>query len=357
MRIYKCILFLISILTVLICCKEIKTLKGERIMTSNNNEITGKNVESGRNILKKELTSLQFNVTCDNGTEQPFNNEYWDNKEQGIYVDLISGEALFSSTDKYDSGTGWPSFTKPVKDESVVERKDTGYGMERVEVRGKLSGSHLGHVFDDGLAPANQRYCMNSAALRFIPLTQMESLGYGEYLYLFPDYKKTTVKAAKAVFSAGCFWGVEAYFKRVKGVLKTTAGYTGGTKPDPTYEDVCTGNTGYAESVLIEYDPSAVTYERLLHHFWKIHNPSTLNRQGNDIGTQYRSIIFYFTQEQKLSAEASKNKLSESGKYKDKIVTEILPAQKFWNAEDYHQDYLAKNPGGYCHVDLTDIED
>ncbi len=158
------------------------------------------------------------------------------------------------------------------------------------------------------------------------------------------------------IFSAGCFWGVEAYFKQLKGIIKTTAGYSGGIKENPTYEDVCTGKTGHAESVFIEYDSSVINYDKMLHYFWKIHYPTQKNRQGNDIGSQYRSMIFYFTPEQKQTALDSLKKLEKSGKYNKPIVTEIVPAQKFWPAEEYHQDYLSKNPGGYCHVNLHDID-
>ncbi len=157
----------------------------------------------------------------------------------------------------------------------------------------------------------------------------------------------------KAILAAGCFWGVEAYFKKVKGVVNTEVGYCGGHKENPTYEEVCTGNTGHAESILIEFNNEIVTYEEILEHFWKIHDPTSLNRQGADVGTQYRSAIFYLNDEQRKKALKSKEKQEKSGKYKFSIVTRIEPAGKFWPAEEYHQDYLDKNPNGYCHVDLS----
>ena len=153
-----------------------------------------------------------------------------------------------------------------------------------------------------------------------------------------------------ATFGAGCFWGVEVAFRNVKGVKDALVGYLGGTLPNPTYKDVCTGRTGHAEVVQVEYDPSEVTYGRLLDVFWENHNPTTLNRQGPDIGTQYRSAIFYHTDEQKRAAEDSKAKLEASGRFSKPIVTEITPASTFYQAEDYHQRYLEKRGLASCHV-------
>ena len=147
----------------------------------------------------------------------------------------------------------------------------------------------------------------------------------------------------KATFGAGCFWGVEAAFRRVKGVLSTTVGYSGGPFKGPTYEDVCTGTTGHAEVVEVDYDPAKVSYDELLKVFWEIHNPTTMNRQGPDIGTQYRSVVFSHNSEQKAAAEASKEKLQRNGHYKNPIVTEITPASEFYKAEEYHQQYFAKH--------------
>lgn len=153
----------------------------------------------------------------------------------------------------------------------------------------------------------------------------------------------------KATFAAGCFWGVEEAFRQPPGVLVTRAGYTGGTAERPTYEQVCTGTTGHAEAVEVEYDPAAISYEKLLEMFWSNHNPTTYHRQGPDVGSQYRSAIFYHTEEQKALAEKSKEDLAASGKWKDPIVTEILPAGPFYEAEEYHQQYLAKRGRKICH--------
>jgi len=154
----------------------------------------------------------------------------------------------------------------------------------------------------------------------------------------------------KATFAAGCFWGVEADFRDVEGVVKTTVGYTGGHFAKPTYEDVCSDSTGHAEAVLVEFDPNIVTYEKLLQVFWNLHDPTTLNRQGPDRGSQYRSAVFYHNDAQKAAASASKEALEKSGKHKRPIVTEITPADTFWPAEDYHQQYLEKRGQRSCRI-------
>ncbi|TSC67203.1 MAG: peptide-methionine (S)-S-oxide reductase [Parcubacteria group bacterium Gr01-1014_66] len=153
-----------------------------------------------------------------------------------------------------------------------------------------------------------------------------------------------------ATFGAGCFWGVEEGFRNIKGVKETVVGYMGGSVQNPTYAQICMGNTGYAEVVHIQYDPKEITYEALLNTFWEMHDPTTPNRQGPDIGTQYRSVIFFHTLEQEQAARASKEVLTCSGKYVHPVVTEIVPAQTFWRAEEYHQRYFEKNGGGTCHI-------
>jgi peptide-methionine (S)-S-oxide reductase len=155
---------------------------------------------------------------------------------------------------------------------------------------------------------------------------------------------------AKASFAAGCFWGVETAFRQFEGVLDTAVGYSGGRLENPTYEDVCSGRTGHAETVEVEYDPSRVSYEQLLDVFWENHDPTTLNRQGPDVGEQYRSAIFFHTPEQQAAATASKAKLEKSGKYKRPIVTQIQPASKFFRAEEYHQRYLEKHGLAHCRI-------
>lgn len=324
--------------------------------------------------LRSRLGALEFEVTQHDATEPPFRNRFWDNHEAGLYVDIASGEPLFSSVDKFDSGTGWPSFTKPVDAENVVDRTDISHGMKRVEVRSKHGNSHLGHVFEDGPRPTRLRYCINSASLRFIPVAELEAQGYGEYRALFGDSKATAqapvvdhdnacavpapgeapgceATVEEAVLAGGCFWGMEAILAEVPGVIESTVGYTGGASAKPNYEQVKTGRTGHAQAIRILFDPKRVSFEQLLDNwFFKMHDPTTKNQQGNDRGSQYRSAIFVTSPQQREVAELAKQRAQASGRWKGPIETEIVDAGEFTPAEDYHQKYLVKHPGGYtCH--------
>ncbi len=302
--------------------------------------------KSFKDDLKKTLTPQQYSCTQEAGTEAPFANAYWNNHEDGIYVDVVSGEALFSSLDKYDSGTGWPSFTKPIEDNSIITKADHTAGALRTELRSKKADSHLGHVFDDGPGPTKKRFCINSASLKFIPYAKMIDAGLGKYLYLFAETKKQEI----ALFSGGCFWGVQELFRKRPGVIYSEVGYTGGDEGKGRYSDVHTGKTGNAEAVRIIFDPKVTNYTDILLYFFNIHDPTTLDRQGNDVGSQYRSEIFYLNASQK---EISKNVITRVEKSKNwgkPVVTKLSQAKKFMHGEENHQDYLQKHPGGYtCH--------
>jgi peptide methionine sulfoxide reductase msrA/msrB len=324
--------------------------------------------------LRSRLGALEFEVTQHDATEPPFRNRFWNNHEAGLYVDIVSGEPLFSSVDKFDSGTGWPSFSKPVDEGNVVDRTDISHGMKRVEVRSKHADSHLGHVFEDGPRPTRLRYCINSASLRFIPVSQLEAQGYGEYRALFGDAQATAqapvvardnacavpapgeapgceATVEEAVLAGGCFWGMEEILAAVPGVIESTVGYTGGTTPNPNYEQVKTGRTGHAEAIRIVFDPKRVSFQEILDNwFFKMHDPTTKNQQGNDRGSQYRSAIFVTSPKQREVAEAALQRAQASGRWHKPIVTEIVDATDFTPAEEYHQKYLLKHPGGYtCH--------
>lgn len=274
-----------------------------------------------------DLTKSESYVINNKGTEAPFTGKYNNFKEKGTYVCKKCGAALYTSADKFVSDCGWPSFDDEIK--GAVKRIADSDGM-RTEILCASCGAHLGHVFTgERLTAKNTRHCVNSVSLDFVP-AKLEAGRYGA-----------------AIFAGGCFWGVEYFLQKVPGVISVTSGYTGGHKKNPTYKEVCTGNTGHAEAVKIVYDPEKTSYENLLKLFLEIHDPTQVGRQGPDIGDQYRSEIFYLNDIQRQIAEKNINVLKSKGL---RIATALTRATEFYPAEAYHQDYYFNNGKlPYCH--------
>ncbi len=282
---------------------------------------------------KAALTPEQFDVMRKCGTERPFTGKYNDFWGKGVYACAACGSPLFLSTAKYEHGTGWPSFTTPADEKNLEYRDDYSLLVKRVEVRCANCGAHLGHVFDDGPGPTFLHYCINSAALEFRP----EEAAAGA------EGPARAAATETATFAAGCFWGVEHKLAQVKGVVSTVVGYTGGKTVNPTYEQVCTDRTGHAEAVQVTFDPARLSYEALVRRFFEIHDPTQVNRQGPDRGSQYRSAVFYHSQAQKEAALRVLDDLKKSGRYKKRLATEVVPAGVFYKAEEYHQKYFEKH--------------
>lgn len=275
-----------------------------------------------------DLSKSESLVINNKATEPPFKGKYTKNKGKGTYLCKKCGAALYHSDTKFESDCGWPSFDDEIK--GAVTRIPDPDGL-RTEIICSSCKGHLGHVFlGEGFTSKNTRHCVNSISLDFVP-AQVESGRYGT-----------------AIFAGGCFWGVEYFLQKEPGVISATSGFIGGHVKNPSYREVCTGNTGHAEAVKIIYDPEKTSYEKLLKLFLEIHDPTQVDGQGPDIGSQYRSGIFYLNKEQKDIAEKNIKILKDKGL---KVVTEITAASEFYPAEDYHQDYYFNNGKlPYCHA-------
>lgn len=276
------------------------------------------------------LTKEEERVIINKGTEMPFTGEYTDTFEKGTYHCKQCNAALYTSESKFHSGCGWPSFDDEIAG-AVTKIPDSD--GRRTEIICTACKGHLGHVFyGEGLTDKDTRHCVNSISMIFVP-------------------NKIEAKTNKAIFAGGCFWGVEYYFQHAKGVISTQVGYIGGVKEHPTYKEVCSHTTGHVEALEVTFDTTQTTYEELAKLFFEIHDPTQANGQGNDIGPQYLSEIFYVDDTQKATAEKLIHLLQLKGY---KVATQLKKASKFWPAEDYHQQYYEKEGGTpYCHRRVT----
>ncbi|HET6325531.1 MAG TPA: bifunctional methionine sulfoxide reductase B/A protein [Planctomycetaceae bacterium] len=293
---------------------------------------------------ERRLTKDQFHILRAQGTERAFCGTLLDNHKDGVYTCAGCGLPLFASDSKFNSGTGWPSFFQPICKENVIEHNDSSLGVQRTEILCARCGGHLGHVFEDGPRPTGLRFCLNSESLKFTDKDKLASLADP-----IADKRAAADPTSKhghatAVFAGGCFWCTEAAFEQLKGIIDVESGYAGGSKETANYERVCAGDTGHAEAIRVTYDPKQISYDRLLDAFYNAHDPTSLNRQGHDVGTQYRSAIFYANESEERAARAKIKHLTETKAFPDPIVTSLEPLKEFYPAETYHQDYAKKHP-------------
>jgi peptide methionine sulfoxide reductase msrA/msrB len=274
------------------------------------------------------LSKDEQRIIINKGTEYPNSGQYTSYKAEGTYLCKQCNSPLYYSRDKFESHCGWPSFDDEIK--NAVIRKTDADG-HRTEIICANCGGHLGHIFEgEGYTIKNTRHCVNSVSLRFIPL----------YIDYIPQ---------RAIFAAGCFWGVQYYFQNEKGVILTNVGYIGGNKENPTYNEVCSHTSGHFEAIEIFYNPNETNFNKLAKLFFEIHDFTQENGQGPDIGEQYLSRIFYLNDEQKLISDSLIEVLQK--KYLYKVATKVVSATVFWNAEEYHQQYYDKNGKvPYCHI-------
>lgn len=285
------------------------------------------------------LTPEETRVIEHKGTERAFTGEYTDNKSAGTYICRKCNAPLYLSSDKFESNCGWPSFDDEIK--NTVIRVPNTDGRHTEIVCANCDG-HLGHVFlGERYTSKNTRHCVNSISMLFIP--------EGDPIPMkIENPVKSQGETETAILASGCFWGTEYHLQRMPGVISTTVGYTGGTVKNPSYKEVCTGRTGHAEAVKVVFDPSKVSYREIAKMYFETHDPTQVNRQGPDVGTQYRSEIFYLNQDQRKIAEELIEVLESKGL---DVATGITPASKFYKAENYHQDYYKNNgKSPYCHI-------
>lgn len=297
-----------------------------------NNHFAMKNMPLNNEEWKKALTPEQYYILREKGTERPFTGKLLLTKDKGEYRCSACGNVLFSSNAKFDSHCGWPSFDKEIAAGRIKTAVDTTHGMVRTEIMCGRCGGHLGHVFNDGPTDTGLRYCVNSISLEFVP-------------------EQAQPETDTITLGGGCFWCTEAIFQRLKGVVSVSSGFSGGHTNNPTYEEVCTGTTNHAEVNQIVFKPKEISLEDILNVFFVVHDPTTLNRQGNDVGTQYRSVIFYRNEAQKALAEKLIKKLTEEKIYEKTIVTMLEPFTEYFEAENYHQNYYNQNSDQpYCRI-------